>query len=78
VEKLEDFIKSPDNLKFDLETAITMCRQGGYSDQAAFLARKHNEHGLVVDILIEDSKRYEEALAYIWRLDPTEVIFNTI
>ncbi|THZ71569.1 vacuolar protein sorting protein-like protein [Aureobasidium pullulans] len=72
VDKLEDFIKSPGDLKFDLDTAITMCRQGGYSDQAAFLARKHNEHGLVVDILIEDLKRYEEALAYIWRLEPEQ------
>ena len=46
-----------------------MCRQGGYFDQAAYLARKHTEHGLVVDILVEDCNRYEEALAYIWRLD---------
>lgn len=73
VEKLEEFIKSPGDLKFDLDTAITMCRQGGYFDQAAYLARKHNEHELVVDILIEDSKRYAEALAYIWRLNPIDV-----
>ena len=46
-----------------------MCRQGGYFDQAAFLARKHEQHELVVDILIEDSKKYDEALAYIWRLE---------
>ena len=51
VEKLEEFIKSPDDLKFDLDTAILMCRQGGYYDQAAFLARKHGEHELVVDVL---------------------------
>ena len=50
-----------------------MCRQGGYYDQAAYLARKHDEHELVVDILIEDSKRYAEALAYIWRLEPENV-----
>lgn len=73
VEKLEEFIKSPGDLKFDLDTAISMCRQGGYYDQAAYLARKHGEHELVVDILIEDSKRYAEALAYIWRLEPEEV-----
>lgn len=63
----------PGDPKFDLDTAIAMCRQGGYYDQAAFLARKHNEHELVVDILIEDSKRYAEALAYIWRLEPQTV-----
>ena len=76
VDKLEEFIKSPDDLKFDLDTAISMCRQGGYYDQAAFLARKHGEHELVVDVLIEDSKRYAEALAYIWRLEPEAAYFN--
>ncbi|KAF2120846.1 hypothetical protein BDV96DRAFT_278402 [Lophiotrema nucula] len=76
VEKLEEFIKSPGDLKFDLDTAISMCRQGGYFDQAAFLARKHGEHELVVDILIEDSKRYGEALAYIWRLEPEAAYHN--
>lgn len=46
-----------------------MCRQGGYYDQAVFLAKKNGEHELVVDILVEDSKNYEEALDYIWRLE---------
>jgi Zn finger protein HypA/HybF involved in hydrogenase expression len=76
VEKLEEFIKSPGDLKFDLDTAISMCRQGGYFDQAAFLARKHGEHELVVDVLIEDSKRFADALAYIWRLEPEVAYFN--
>ena len=67
-EKLEAFINSGSN--FDFETAISMCRQGGYHDQAVFLARKHGEHNIVIDILIEDSKKYEDALEYIWRLDP--------
>ena len=78
VDKLEEFIKSPGDLKFDLDTAISMCRQGGYFDQAAYLARKHGEHELVVDILIEDSKRYAEALAYIWRLEPDVAYLNLI
>jgi vacuolar protein sorting-associated protein 11 len=79
VAKLEEFIKSPgDDLKFDLDTAILMCRQGGYFDQAAYLARKHGEHELVVDILIEDSKRYAEALAYIWRLEPETAFYNLL
>ena len=67
-QKLEAFIKSGTN--FDLETAISMCRQGGYYDQAVFLAKKNKEHELVIDILIEDSKDYDEALDYIWRLGP--------
>ncbi|OCK80625.1 vacuolar protein sorting protein-like protein [Lepidopterella palustris CBS 459.81] len=76
VDKLEEFIKSPGDLTFDLDTAISMCRQGGYYDQAAYLARKHEEHELVIDILIEDSKRYAEALAYIWRLEPDTAYHN--
>ena len=67
-EKLEAFINSGNN--FDFDTAIAMCRQGGYYTQAVFLARKHGEHEIVVDVLIEDSKKYEEALDYIWRLEP--------
>jgi hypothetical protein len=71
--KLDSFIKAPGDPKFDLDTAITMCRQGGYFEQAAYLATKHGEHDLVVDILIEDSKKYDEALDVIWRLGPKEV-----
>ncbi|CAM1510528.1 Fc.00g008630.m01.CDS01 [Cosmosporella sp. VM-42] len=70
IDKLEKFIKSPGDLKFDLDTAIAMCRQGGYYEQAAYLAKKHGETDLVVDILIEDSKDYGEALNFIWRQDP--------
>ncbi|KAF7588971.1 hypothetical protein BBP40_004973 [Aspergillus hancockii] len=68
--KLDEFIKAPGELKFDLETAIAMCRQGGYYEQAAYLATKYGENDMVIDILIEDSKKYAEAVEYIWRLDP--------
>ena len=69
-EKLDAFIRTPGTAKFDVETAITMCRQGGYFDQAAYLATKHGENELVIDILVEDSKKHAEALQYIWRLEP--------
>lgn len=46
-----------------------MCRQGGYYEQAAYLAKRHGETELVADILIEDSKSYGEALDYIWQQD---------
>lgn len=71
--KLDSFIKAPGELKFDLETAIAMCRQGGYFEQAAYLATKHGENEMVVDILIEDSKKYAEAVEFIWRLEPEDV-----
>ncbi|RMX85938.1 hypothetical protein D0867_15823, partial [Hortaea werneckii] len=75
-EKLDAFIKQPGELKFDLDTAIIMCRQGGYYEQAAFLARRHEEHGLVIDIMIEDLKWYAEAVAYIVRLGPKDAYDN--
>lgn len=68
-EKLDKFIRMPGELKFDLDTAIPMCRQGGYYEQAAYLATKHGDNEMVIDILIEDLKKYAEALQYIWRLD---------
>ncbi|KIW12066.1 hypothetical protein PV08_09340 [Exophiala spinifera] len=69
-EKLDAFIRAAGTARFDIETAIAMCRQGGYYEQAAYLATKHGENELVIDILIEDSKKYAEALQYIWRLSP--------
>lgn len=73
IKKLEKFIRSPGDLKFDLDTAVTMCRQGGFYEQATYLAKKHGEHELVVDILIEDSKMYNQALEYILHLEPDAV-----
>ncbi|KAK5085393.1 Vacuolar protein sorting-associated protein 11 [Lithohypha guttulata] len=69
-EKLDKFIRTPGELKFDPDTAIPMCRQGGYYEQAAYLATKNGDNELVIDILIEDLKKYAEALQYIWRLEP--------
>ncbi|KAH1549572.1 hypothetical protein KXX57_000759 [Aspergillus fumigatus] len=74
--KLNSFIKAPGELKFDLETAIAMCRQGGYYEQAAYLATKYGENDMVIDILIEDSKKYAEAVEYIWRLEPDLAYHN--
>ena len=73
--KLEDFINSGSN--FDFDTATTMCRQGGYYKQAVFLSQKHGEHDIVVDILVEDSKEYQEALNYIWSL-PADIAYTNL
>ncbi len=76
-EKLDAFIRAPGGLRFDLETAIAMCRQGGYFEQAAYLATKHGENELVIDILVEDLKKYAEALQFIWRL-PAESAYPVL
>lgn len=52
-----------------------MCRQGGYFEQAAYLATKHGENDMVVSILVEDSQKYAEALEFISRLEPDAVCF---
>ncbi|KAK9317120.1 hypothetical protein V1522DRAFT_399450 [Lipomyces starkeyi] len=76
-EKLETFIKSEgENLKFDLDTAIQMCRQGGYFQQAAYLAEKHGQNDLVVDITLQDLGDYRSGLRFIRSLPPEDMYYN--
>lgn len=72
IDKLEAFIKqSPEEgLKFDVDTAIGMCRQAGYYEQAVYLAEKQQEHDIVVSVMVENLENIDGALAYIQRLDP--------
>ncbi|KAI9312216.1 hypothetical protein BX666DRAFT_1866701 [Dichotomocladium elegans] len=60
------------DLNFDLETAISVCRQAGYYKHAMYLAEKFHEHDLYLDIVIEDIRDYETALSYIRKLSPYE------
>ncbi|TGZ85708.1 vacuolar protein sorting-associated protein 11 [Ascodesmis nigricans] len=70
-EKLEAFIKQADEgLKFDVDTAIAMCRQAGYFEQAVYLAQKQEQHGTVASILVENLRKIDDALLYIRTLDP--------
>jgi hypothetical protein len=66
--KLDEFIKS-DELTYEPETAIKLCRQAGYFDHALYLAKKHNEHEWYLKILLEDARRFHEALEYIATLE---------
>ncbi|KAK9471992.1 uncharacterized protein V1510DRAFT_156370 [Dipodascopsis tothii] len=78
-EKLETFIRSEDeNLKFDLDTAIQMCRQGGYYQQAAYLAERHGQNDLVVDITLQDLGNFKTGLSYIRSLPAREAYINMI
>ncbi|CAG8559847.1 5223_t:CDS:10 [Funneliformis caledonium] len=61
VARLDQFIKTDNELKFDLETAIKVCRQAGYYEHAVYLAKKGDEHDLYLKIQIEDVKDYENA-----------------
>ncbi|KAI9272896.1 hypothetical protein BDA99DRAFT_545733 [Phascolomyces articulosus] len=72
VSRLDQFIKTDSDLNFDLETAISVCRQAGYYEHAVYLAEKFQEHDLYLDIVIEDMRDYDAALNYIRKLTPHE------
>ncbi|KAF8477095.1 hypothetical protein BDZ91DRAFT_708666 [Kalaharituber pfeilii] len=80
VAKLEKFIKSTDNKKeetrFDVDTVIDVCRQGGYYEQAVYLATNAGEDSVVVSILVENLDRYHEALDYLSSLEPSRAYPN--
>lgn len=76
VSRLDSFIKTEsrrnstdsDELPFDLETAIRVCRQAGYFDHASYLAKKYERHEDYLRIQIEDAENYKDALLYLRKL----------
>ncbi|CAI0383530.1 unnamed protein product [Linum tenue] len=75
VEKLNVFIKSEDSVgehKFDVETAIRVCRAANYHEHAMYVAKKAGRHEWYLKILLEDLGRYDEALEYISSLDSSQ------
>lgn len=72
VEKLNKFIKGEDGTgehKFDVETAIKVCRTAGYHEHAMFVAKRAERHEWYLKILLEDLGMYDEALQYISSLE---------
>ncbi|KAJ6501655.1 hypothetical protein C8R47DRAFT_1253435 [Mycena vitilis] len=76
VARLDGFIKTEsrrvtsgsgekDELPFDLDTAIRVCRQAGYFSHASYLAKKYERHEEYLRIQIEDAQNYSEALVYL-------------
>ncbi|KAK6356584.1 hypothetical protein TWF718_000933 [Orbilia javanica] len=70
VDKLENFIRSDKGQRFDLNTVISLCRQAGYFGQAAFLARQNSEHDIVMDIFMEDMRKFQDGINFLMTLDP--------
>ena len=66
-------VQTDSEWKFEVETAIKVCRQAGYHDHALFLAKKHSQHDWYLKILLEDLKDYDNALDYISTLSFSEV-----
>lgn len=66
--KLREFVHNKDNgMKFDITTAIRVLRECNCIAEAKELAYK-NQHHDYVNILIHDTKEYQEAVDYIHRL----------
>ncbi|EIW86132.1 hypothetical protein CONPUDRAFT_114267 [Coniophora puteana RWD-64-598 SS2] len=57
-----------EELPFDLDTVIRVCRQAGYYEHAAYLARKYERHEDYLRVQIEDAGNFGEALVYLRRL----------
>nr|XP_039266743.1 vacuolar protein sorting-associated protein 11 homolog [Styela clava] len=76
-ENLNRFIMGPETKhKFDVETAIRVCRQAGYYEHALKLAEKHQKHTWYLKIQLENTKDYKQALAYIRKLPYEEAEIN--
>jgi hypothetical protein len=73
VAKLDQFIKAEGDHRFDVETAVRVCRAAGYYEHALWVAKRAGEHEWYLKILLEDLGRYEEALHYIGALSTFEV-----
>lgn len=76
VDKLNGFIQTDKELNFDVETAITVCRQANYFNHALELAEKYEQHDWYLKIQLEDVKNYGKALKYMKRLPFEEAEAN--
>ncbi|WVW84968.1 hypothetical protein I302_107004 [Kwoniella bestiolae CBS 10118] len=77
--RLDSFIKTEarrseisgdEELPFDLDTAIRVCRQAGFYEHATYLAKKFGRHEEYLRIQIEDAGEIGEALRYLRGLGP--------
>nr|XP_019013036.1 vacuolar membrane protein [Kwoniella pini CBS 10737]OCF51817.1 vacuolar membrane protein [Kwoniella pini CBS 10737] len=77
--RLDSFIKTEarrsdisgdEELPFDLDTAIRVCRQAGFYEHATYLAKKFGRHEEYLRIQIEDAGEIGEALRYLRNLGP--------
>lgn len=73
-DKLKSFIESRAMLDLNLETAIPLCRQGGYFSEAVELAKRHGETAIVLEILVEDLQQCGNALRYVRHLPASQVL----
>ncbi|XP_064382449.1 vacuolar protein sorting-associated protein 11 homolog [Halichondria panicea] len=68
IDQLDKFVSEDQNLTFDVTTAIKVCRQANYHQQAITLARKYSKHDWYLRIQLEDLSNNTEGMAYIAQL----------
>ncbi|RXK35794.1 vacuolar membrane protein [Tremella mesenterica] len=86
-ERLDAFIKTEarrsdgsetEQLPFDLDTAIRVCRQAGFYEHASYLASRYGRHEDFLRIQIEDAEEYKDALRYLRSLKPESCQENLV
>ena len=65
----EDYVR-----RFDIETAIKVCRSSGYYDHALYVAEHAGETSWYLRILLEDCQRFEDALNYLSNLSSPRAV----
>ena len=67
VDKLDEFVKTADShaYRFDVATAIQVCRQAGYYHHALYMAQHHQQHDLYIKTMLEDVNDSTAALQYV-------------
>jgi vacuolar protein sorting-associated protein 11 len=73
--ELKNFLENYKENRFDVDVAIRVCRKSCI-DQALELAKFNNKHNHAVSILIEDMKKYYEAVEYISTLSYDDAEYN--
>ncbi|KAJ2709497.1 Vacuolar protein sorting-associated protein 11, partial [Coemansia spiralis] len=72
-ERLNQFIHTQEDYQFDVDTAIHVCRQAGFYDQALYLADKFAKPDVYLKLKIEDQGDVAAALEYMHKLDDADV-----
>ncbi|KAJ1892620.1 Vacuolar protein sorting-associated protein 11, partial [Kickxella alabastrina] len=72
-EKLNQFIHTQEDYQFDVDTAIYVCRQAGFYDQALYLADKFSKTGMYLKLKVEDQEDIKAALEYMRKLGDTDL-----
>ncbi|KAJ3270632.1 Vacuolar protein sorting-associated protein 11 [Terramyces sp. JEL0728] len=75
IAKIDGFIDT--SMTFDVETAITVCRQASFFQQALRIASKFQQHDWFIKIQIEDLELYDESIEYITVL-PESLFSSTL